>query len=100
MQFCQPADGMYRRAVHALTQAARYFNVFPRSHADAKTSLTTTGLPSTIMNNMKPSLLDFGREARTLSSSASKSNSHKFTRGAEIAARQAQDAARKLVKSV
>jgi hypothetical protein len=73
---------------------ARYFNIFPCSHADAKTSLTTIGMPSTIMNGMKPAFLDFaGGVKRTFSSSAPKSNNHKFSMEAEMAARQGQDAA-------
>ncbi|CAO2202699.1 unnamed protein product [Urochloa humidicola] len=70
---------------------ARYFNVFPRSsHPDAKTSLATTGVPSAITNGMKPGFLDFAKVVkRTFSSSASKSNNHKFTMEAEMAARRA-----------
>ena len=49
-------------------------------------------LASTITNGMKPAFLDFARVKRTFSSSASKSNNHKFAMEAEMAARQAQDA--------
>ncbi|CAL5054716.1 unnamed protein product [Urochloa decumbens] len=81
--------------------AARYFNVFPCSHADAKTSLATTGVPSTIKNGMMPGFLDFAKGLkRTFSSSASKSNRHKFTTEAEMATRQAHDAACKPKLSV
>ncbi|PAN36409.1 hypothetical protein PAHAL_6G279600 [Panicum hallii] len=72
----------------AAAPPARYFNIFPCSHADAKTSLTTIGMPSTIMNGMKPAFLDFaGGVKRTFSSSAPKSNNHKFARETEKAAR-------------
>jgi len=46
------------------------------------------------MNGMKPDFLYFARGVkRTFSSSASKSNNHKTAMEAEMAARQAQDAA-------
>ncbi|CAL4999955.1 unnamed protein product [Urochloa decumbens] len=75
--------------------AARYFDVFPCSYADAKTSSATTESQSTITNNgIKPGFLEFAKVVkRTFSSRTSKSNSHNFTMGAEMAARQAQDAA-------
>ena len=75
-------------------QARKYFNILSCSLAEAKTSWTTTEMPSTILNCMKAAFLNFARGAKqTFSSSAS--NNHKFTLKAEMAAKQAQDAARK-----